>query len=182
MTVVAAGPRAWRPVLWKFLWVGLTSFGQGRWAYLHRAFVRSGWIREDLFLRDFAATQVLPGATFVNLIVLCGMRLHGIRMGLAGLALVALPGAVSIVAAMLYLSGTDPRLERVLHGVLIGAVAALFATFIRSAREGVRSRSDSVLATGTLLLMIVGVPLVVTIPVAAMAGIWWRRSGLPSVR
>lgn len=160
----------WRLALGKFLWVGLTSFGAGKWTYLHAAFVRSGWIREDLFLRDFAMAQVLPGAGFANLVVLCGLRLRGTPMALAGLALVCLPGVVLIVTAMLLLSGTDPQVVGALRGVVVGAVGVLLASFVRLSRN-VRRRSEIALATATLLLSIAGVPLVLTILIVGGIGI-----------
>jgi hypothetical protein len=91
-------------VLRKFLWVGFTAFGAARWINLYAAFVRAGLIREQDFVRDLAIAQTLPGAGFVNLTALCGMRLGGVRIAVIGLALVLLPGLLAIVAAMVFVS------------------------------------------------------------------------------
>jgi chromate transporter len=158
----------------------LTSFGSGKWTYLHAAFVRNGWITEDLFLRDFAQANVLPGAGFANLIALCGFRLRGVPMAIAGLALATLPGTVLIVGAMFFLSGSDPHVVGALRGVVVGAVGLLFAAFVRLSRT-VRSRSDVAFVTATLLLTIAGVPLVVTILVVGGLGIWrYRAAPVPA--
>lgn len=165
--------RPWRTALLKFLWVGLISFGAGRWIYLHSAFVRNGWIREEVFLHDLAFTQVLPGAQFVNLIVLCGMRVRSVWLGVAGLALAVFPGALLMVLAMVYLSGGDARLAGAVHGILVGAVGVLLATFTRLFRAGVRGSPDVAFVVATFLLSIAGVPLLVTIPVVAAVAMRW---------
>ncbi len=175
---VTAAAVPWRPALWKFLWVGLTSFGAGRWPYLHEAFVRNGWIEEDVFLRDFAMSQVLPGAGFVNLSALCGLRLGGVPMALAGVTLVTLPGAVLIAAAMLLLTGTDPRITGGLHGVVIGAVGLLLASFVRLARS-IRRRFDVALALAALALTLAGVPLAFTVLVVGAVAVAVLRYAVP---
>ncbi len=157
-------------ILRKFLWVGLTSFGAARWTNLHRVFVRDGLIPEDLFMRDLAVTQTLPGPGFVNLTVLCGMRLGGWRMGLAAGALVLGPGLVAIALALAFLSGEEPWVARFLHGILVGAVGALAAAFIRLASRRGRSVFDASLAAATLLLIVAGVPLFAAILLTGVVG------------
>lgn len=163
-------------ILRRFLWVGLTSFGAARWTNLHRVFVRGGLIPEDLFMRDLAVTQTLPGPSFVNLSVLCGMRLGGWRMALAAAALVLGPGLVAIALAMAFLSGEEPWVARFLHGILIGAVGALAASFTRLASRLGRGAFDAALAAGTLLLIVAGVPLFAAILVAGAVGAAWYRT------
>jgi chromate transporter len=165
----------WRPALGKFLWIGLTSVGMGRQAYLYEAFVRSGWIPEQLFLADYAKTSVLPGASFVNLTFMCGWRLGGLPLAIAGTALVFLPGAVAIFAAASVLIVDDPRIAGLLHGILVGAVALLITMTARMARGTLDSISSAVLALGSMALTLAQVPLVVTVPLVAAIGIWWYR-------
>jgi chromate transporter len=168
-------PPAWGPALRKFLWIGLTSFGMGRQAYLYEAFVRTGWISQEVFLADYAKTMVLPGASFVNLTFLCGWRIGGLPMAVAGTALVFLPGTVAILAATVYLVADDPRIAGLLHGILVGAVALLIATVARMSRAAITSASAAVLALASLGLTLAEVPLVVTVLLTGAIGLWWYR-------
>lgn len=157
-------------VLRKFLWVGLTAFGAARWINLHTAFVRTGLIREQDFSRDLAIAQTLPGAGFVNLTALCGMRLGGVRIAVTGLALVLLPGLLTIIAAMVFVSTNDPWVTRLFHGIVVGAVGMLGAGLARMSR-GLRGAFDAALAISTLVLIVVGVPLLVTVLVVGSTGV-----------
>lgn len=161
-------------MLRKFLWVGLTSFGAARWVNLHAAFVRTGLIREQDFVRDLAIAQTLPGAGFVNVTALCGMRLGGVRIAVAGLALVLLPGLLAIVAAMAFVSTDDAWVTRLFHGIIVGAVGMLGGGLARLSR-GLRGAFDAALAISTLALIVAGVPLVVTVLVVGSAGVMRYR-------
>ena len=168
-------------VLRKFLWVGLTSFGAARWVNLESAFVRSGPIREQDFMRDLAIAQTLPGPGFVNLAALCGMRLGGVRVAVAGIVLVLLPGLVSVVAVLAFLSTGEPWVARLFHGVLIGAVGVLAASFVRMARR-LRRWSDALLTSLTLVLIVAGTPMVAAVLLVGTIGVLryrWSRLTLP---
>lgn len=171
-----------RAVLLKFLLVGSTSFGGGRSTYLHHAFVRSGWIPEEVFLRDFAMAQVLPGPNFSNTSLLCGLRLGGLRLGLAGWAALMLPGCIAMIVAMTLVSGADPTMARALHGVIAGAAGVITATALRLVRTSVRSAADGLAAVAAFVLMVLGVPLLVTLAVAGGFGVWARRAQLRGKR
>jgi chromate transport protein ChrA len=148
---------------------------------LEQAFVRPGLIRERDFIRDFAIAQTLPGPAFVNLTALCGVRLGGIRIAVAGIALVLLPGIIAITAALAFLSTSDPWVTRLFHGVLVGAVGVLAATFTRGAAR-FRGAFDAAIAAATLVLIVVGVPMIVAVLAAGTAGVLrhrWAKETLP---
>lgn len=147
----------------------------GRQAYLYEAFVRTGWISQEVFLADYAKTMVLPGASFVNLTFLCGWRIGGLPIAIAGSVLVFLPGTVAILVATVYLVADDPRIAGLLHGILVGAVALLITTVVRLSRTAITSVSAAVLALGSLGLTLAGVPLLVTVLVIGAIGLWWYR-------
>lgn len=169
-----------RSLLARFLLVGLTSFGAARWTHLYDRFVRPGLIAEDDFMRDLAITQTLPGPGFVNLTAHCGMRLGGWPMAIAATALVLLPGLVAIVAALALLSGDEPWVGGFFHGILIGAVAVLAASFMRLAAVRLRGASEIALALATLLLVVAGVPLVAVVAALLVAGAWWYHATAPA--
>ena len=159
-----------RSIPGRFLWVGLTSFGAARWTNLYATFVRSGLIREEQFMRDLAITQTMPGAPFVNLTTLCGLRLGGWRTATVGLALVLLPGIVTIALAMAYLSGSETWVERFFHGILIGAVGVLGGSFVHLSATRVRTTFDVALALAAFFLVIADVPLFVVVPLVGAVG------------
>lgn len=160
-----------RALLLRFLWIGLTSFGAARWTNLHAAFVARGLITEEQFMRDFAVTQTMPGAPFLNQAALCGLRLSGLPMAFLGVFVLLVPGVVTIVLAMAFLSSSDAWVGRVFHGILVGAVGVLAATLVRSTARNIRDLFAFAVAVATALLSLAGMPLVVTIFVILSAGI-----------
>lgn len=161
-------------VLRKFFWVGLTAFGAARWVNLEAAFVRTGMLREDDFIRDLAIAQTLPGPGFVNLTALCGMRLGGVRVALAGIVVVLLPGLVAVVLALAFLTPTDAWVARTFHGILIGAVGVLAASFWRGSRR-LRGTLDAFVSAIALLLLAAGIPMTAAVAVAGTIGILRHR-------
>lgn len=104
------------------------------------------------------------------------MRLGGLRLAVAALALVFLPGVVAIVAALAWLSPSDPWVTRLFRGILIGAVGVLAASFWRSAQR-LRGSLATSLAAATALLMVVGVPMLAAVLVVGTVGVTrYRRS------
>lgn len=158
------------PLLRRFLWVGLTAFGSARWVNLEAAFVRTGLLREEDFMRDLAIAQTLPGPGFVNLTALCGMRLGGLRLAVLAIALILAPGLVAIVAAMAFLSPTEVWVARLFHGILIGAVGVLAASLWRSARR-LRGWFACALAAVALLLIATGTPMIVAVVGVGVVGV-----------
>ena len=157
-------------LLRRFFWVGLTAFGAARWTNLEAEFVRSGLVPEEKFIRDLAIAQTLPGPPFVNLSMLTAMRLGGMRLALLALALILLPGTVAVVLCLAFLSLNDPWVARLLHGILIGAVGVMAATFIRQSRR-VRGLFAAILATATLVLLVVGVSIFETVLIVGAIGV-----------
>jgi chromate transporter len=176
-----------------FSQLGLSSFGGGVSAWMHRAFVeRRGWLGETEFSAALALARIMPGVNVVNLAVLIGQRLRG-ASGAAAAALGLLVGpslaAIGLTIAYDALAGSA-----VLHAAIEGAAAAaaglLIAMGLSSATHGARAtghghRSDmaaagrprfaprwpglgaiAVLLTVFVLIGIVGLP---TVPIVLCA-------------
>jgi chromate transporter len=77
-----------------FVRIGLVSFGGGLAAWTRREVVeRRGWLDDTQFISGYALSQLVPGATNVNLAVFIGTELRGPLGALAcfwGLTLVPL--------------------------------------------------------------------------------------------
>ena len=126
-----------------FSQLGLSSFGGGVSAWMHRAFVeRRGWLGEGEFSAALALARIMPGVNVVNLAVLIGQRLRG-ASGAAAAALGLLVGpslaAIGLTVAYDALAGSA-----VLHAAIEGAAAAaaglLIAMGLSSAAQGAGAR------------------------------------------
>ncbi|MHB8272563.1 chromate transporter [Bradyrhizobium sp.] len=122
-----------------FSQLGLSSFGGGVSAWMHRAFVeRRGWLGEGEFSAALALARIMPGVNVLNLAVLIGQRLRGAAgAAVAALGLLVGPSLAAIGLTVGYdaLAGSS-----VLHAVIEGAAAAaaglLIAMGLSSAAHG----------------------------------------------
>jgi chromate transporter len=122
-----------------FSQLGLSSFGGGVSAWMHRAFVeRRGWLADTEFAAAFALARIMPGVNVLNLAVLIGQRLRGAPgAAVAALGLLVGPSLAAIGLTVAYdaLAGSA-----VLHAAIEGAAAAaaglLIAMGLSSARGG----------------------------------------------
>src|ERR1700744_2798923 len=87
-----------------FVSIGMMSFGGGLAAWTRREVVQKrGWMDDTQFLSGYALSQLLPGATNVNLAVFIGAQMRGNFGALACLAgLTALPLVIVLGAGLLY--------------------------------------------------------------------------------
>jgi chromate transporter len=120
-----------------FSQLGLSSFGGGVSAWMHRAFVeRRGWLGEGEFAAAFALARIMPGVNVVNLAVLIGQRLRG-ASGAVAAALGLLVGpslaAIGLTAGYDALTGSA-----VLHAAIEGAAAAAAGLLIAMGLSSVR--------------------------------------------
>lgn len=88
-----------------FAGIGLMSFGGGLAAWIRREVVqRREWLDDQQFLSGYALSQLVPGATNVNLTVFIGGQLRGVPGAIVAVAgLTALPLAIVLILGALYL-------------------------------------------------------------------------------
>jgi chromate transporter len=106
-----------------FSQLGLSSFGGGVSAWMHRALVeRRSWLGETEFAAAFALARIMPGVNVVNLAVLIGQRLRGASgAAVAALGLLVGPSLAAIGLTVAYDALAEPA---VLHAAIEGAAAA----------------------------------------------------------
>ena len=94
------GPPSLATLFLSFLSIGSTSFGGGLMGWIRRELVeRRGWIDDQQFLVCYGLSQMVPGATNVNLSVIIGTQLRGIPGALAAVAgLLLVPLAILLTA------------------------------------------------------------------------------------
>jgi chromate transporter len=170
-------------ILFSFLKVGLTSFGGGTSAWMHREVVeRHRWLTNEQFLASLTVAQVLPGANPVNMAVYLGLQLHG---GLG--ALVAATGMIVPAFCMIlilgvlygYLSAT-PATSMVLSGLAAVGVGATLVVGIKGARAFSRKPIPVIIALATFvtvgLLRWPLIPVVmVAVPVSVLLSFYLGR-------
>src|SRR5277367_2698676 len=110
-----------------FVGIGLSSFGGGLTAWVRREVVtRRHWLDDQQFLSGYALSQLVPGATNVNLAVFIGTQLRGTPGALACfVGLTALPVTIVLLAGVLYLQAETRASAAWLSSALagMGAVA-----------------------------------------------------------
>lgn len=161
-----------------FSQLGLSSFGGGVSAWMHRTFVEQrGWLAHTEFAAAMALSRIMPGANVVNLAVIIGQRLRGAPGAcVAAAGLLVLPGLAIIAVAVAYRQfAATPMLSAALEGAAAAAVGLLIAMGIRMGRHlvgasGGTSRralrrivSAAIIAAVFLLVGVLRLPMVATV-------------------
>jgi len=127
-----------------FASIGMMSFGGGLAAWIRREVVqRRGWLDDQQFLSGYALSQLVPGASNVNLSVFIGAQLRGIPGAIAAFAgLTALPVAIVFSLGALYLHRAGlpggGAISAVLSGMGAAAIGLNLGTGIRLGRLHLR--------------------------------------------
>jgi chromate transporter len=171
-----------------FVGIGLSSFGGGLTAWLRREVVqRRGWLDDQQFLSGYALSQLVPGATNVNLTVFIGTQLRGVPGALACFAgLTTPPLVIAIILSSIYFGmrgmpgGTSVSIA--LSGMGAVAIGLNLGTGIRLARHAIRRVMPALIAaTVALAVGVAGFPLLrvlaVMIPVSLLAAVLSRPQG-----
>lgn len=140
-----------------FLAIGSTSFGGGLTGWIRRELVeKRGWLDDQQFLSCYALSQMVPGATNVNLAVLIGTQLRGVVGALAAVAgMLLLPLAILLTLGSFYFAARGAPGGRLLNLALAGAGAAAIgfniATGIRLARHNIRRLGPALIAAAIVV-------------------------------
>jgi chromate transporter len=180
-----ARPASLAALFVSFLTIGSTSFGGGLTGWIRRELVeKRGWLDDQQFLSCYALSQIVPGATNVNLAVLIGTQLRGVAGALAALAgLLLVPLAILLTLGGLYFAANGDPGGWVLKAALAGAGAAAIgfniATGIRLARRNVRRLGPALVAAAVIVgIGILRIPLLqvllVMLPTSLALTLWER--------
>jgi len=169
-----------------FVGIGMSSFGGGLTAWVRREVVqRRGWLDDQQFLSGYALSQLVPGASNVNLAVFIGTQLRGVPGAVACfLGLTTPPMLIALLTSAAYFAmrgvpgGVSVSLA--LSGMGAVAIGLSLGTGIRLARQGIRRAVPALIAaTVALSVGVVGLPLLkvlaVMIPVSLLAALLTRR-------
>jgi chromate transporter len=121
-----------------FSQLGLSSFGGGVSAWIHRAFVEQrGWLGEKEFAAALALARIMPGANVINLAIIVGQRRRGVAGAVAAaLGLLLGPGLVVIALAVAYQAVAEtPAIASAVAGTAAAAVGLMIAMGLASGRH-----------------------------------------------
>jgi chromate transporter len=127
-----------------FVSIGMMSFGGGLAAWTRREVVQKRrWLDDKQFLSGYALSQLVPGATNVNLAVFIGTQMRGAAGALACLfGLVTLPVGIVLLLGGLYLRSQGHTggtwVSAALGGMGAVAIGLNLGTGVRLARRNIR--------------------------------------------
>jgi chromate transporter len=155
-----------------FVSIGMMSFGGGLAAWTRREVVQKrGWLDDKQFLSGYALSQLVPGATNVNLAVFIGTQMRGAAGALACFfGLVTLPVAIVLLLGVLYLHSQGHTggawISVALGGMGAVAIGLNLGTGFRLARRNISGLIPiAVTAVVTLSIGVFGFRLVHVLPV-----------------
>src|SRR3954454_21039536 len=150
-----------------FASIGMMSVGGGLAAWTRREVVQKrGWLDDQQFLSGYALSQLVPGATNVNLAVFIGTQMRGTAGAVACFCgLTALPVVIVLALGFLYLHSQGgvggPWVSLALGGMGAVAIGLNLGTGVRLARRNIRGIVPILItAVVTVAIGILGVPLI----------------------
>jgi chromate transporter len=144
-----------------FASIGMMSFGGGLAAWTRREVVqKKGWLDDKQFLSGYALSQLVPGATNVNLAVFIGTQMRGTAGAIVCFfGLTALPVAIVLLLGMLYLQSQGHTggawISSALTGMGAVAIGLNLGTGIRLARRNISGLIP--IAITTIVALSIGV-------------------------
>ncbi|HEY8289137.1 MAG TPA: chromate transporter [Acetobacteraceae bacterium] len=168
-----------------FASIAMMSVGGGLAAWTRREVVqRRSWMDDQQFLSGYALSQLVPGATNVNLAVFIGTQLRGTPGAIAAFAgLTTLPLIIVLTVGMIYLRTQGMPggawFSTALAGMGAVAIGLNLGTGIRLGRHNIRQIVPALIAAAVALSIgVFGVPLLhalaVMIPISLIVA-WLER-------
>ena len=163
----------------QFFIVGAVSFGGGIIAYERILLVeKRKWLNADQFMAYLAISQTMPGLNSVNLAVLTGDYLRGVKGSIIALLGLVLPGSTLVLLlGLVYTALTDHAITvLLLTGIAAGATGLLAAVTYRIGDEHWKKPISLILITVTFVLMsIVKLSLLEVLVIMAPIGLFIYR-------
>jgi chromate transporter len=140
-----------------FASIGMMSVGGGLAAWTrHEVVQKRGWLDDQQFLSGYALSQLVPGATNVNLAVFIGTQMRGTAGAIACFCgLTALPLVIVLLAGFAYLHAPAATggawLTTALAGMGAAAIGLNLGTGVRLARSNIRGVMPILIAVAVAL-------------------------------
>jgi chromate transporter len=182
---VGAAPMLTPPTLWQiffeFLLIGAVSFGGGIVAYERILLIeKRRWLSADSFMATLAISQTMPGLNSVNLALLAGDQLRGVRGALAATLGLMLPGGGFVLLAWVAYSagGQHPFINVLLAGIAAGATGLLASvTYTIGKSHFVQLKSVFMIVSTFVLMSVFKLSLVWVLIMMVPIGLYLYRPG-----
>lgn len=164
-----------------FFKIGLFTFGGG-WAMvpiIEREVVdKYGWIDRPSFVDSLAISQSLPGILAVNISIIVGNRLRGVRGSAVATLGTVLPSFIIILLIAIFFStvNSNPVVERIFKGIRPAVVALIVAPVLTTAKASrITLRTVWIPLVCALLIWQMGVSPVYLILAGALGGMVYYK-------
>ena len=168
-----------------FMKIGAFTFGGG-WAMIgimEREIVdKHGWLSREEFLDQLAVAQSMPGILAVNIAVVVGDKLRGLRGSLAAAAGTILPSFCIILAIAVFLTPetikNNATLTRIFMGIRPAVVALIIAPVLTTAKAaGINWKTVAIPLVVALMIYsgwpVLSNPIVYILAGGAGGYLWW---------
>ena len=147
-------------LFWTFFWISSVVMGGGMamLPILDREFVeKRGWMKPQEMLDVVAVMQSLPGLIIINMAVLIGYRVKGVRGALAAaLGAVVTPFVlIAVLARCVALMSGHPMLEHVFLGIRAGTAALILMSLAKLAKSALVGPFAQTLAAASFVAAVV---------------------------
>lgn len=177
-----------------FMKIGAFTFGGG-WAMIsiieREVVERHKWIPRDEFLDLLAVAQSMPGILAVNISVVVGDRLRGLKGSIAAAAGCILPSFTLILLIAVFLTPDTIKnneiISRIFKGIRPAVVALIVAPVLTTARAAGITWKTVLIPVGVALLIYSGLPVIssplVFISLGAVCGyVYYVRRVIPNTK
>jgi chromate transporter len=152
-------------IFWSFFKVGAFTFGGG-WAMISiiekEVVHKHHWVERDEFLDLLAIAQAMPGILAVNIAVVVGDRLRGVKGSLCAALGSIIPSFLMILAIAIFLTPetikNNETLNAMFKGIRPAVVALILAPLVTSAKVAKLNRITIFIPIVTALLIYSGLP------------------------
>jgi chromate transporter len=152
-------------IFWSFFKVGAFTFGGG-WAMISiiekEVVHKHHWVERDEFLDLLAIAQAMPGILAVNIAVVIGDRLRGVKGSLCAALGSIIPSFLMILAIAIFLTPetikNNETLNAMFKGIRPAVVALILAPLVTSAKVAKLNRITIFIPIVTALLIYSGLP------------------------
>ena len=152
-------------IFWSFFKVGAFTFGGG-WAMISiiekEVVHKHHWVERDEFLDLLAIAQAMPGILAVNIAVVIGDRLRGVKGSLCAALGSIIPSFLMILAIAIFLTPetikNNETLNAIFKGIRPAVVALILAPLVTSAKVAKLNRITIFIPIVTALLIYSGLP------------------------
>jgi chromate transporter len=183
LSETGAAPSMTPPTLWQiffeFLLIGAISFGGGIVAYERILLIeKRRWLSPDSFMATLAISQTMPGLNSVNLALLAGDQIRGVKGAFAATIGLMLPGGAFVLLAGVAYSagGQHPFINVLLAGIAAGATGLLASvTYTIGKRHFVQMKSLFMIVSTFILMSVFKLSLVWVLILMVPVGLYLYR-------